>query len=380
MWPKENTAFLVIHGSGPHGPFQALDSFVRGFWKWLQADGDTSDMQCEHRLRRRDGSIESYMSIAPPGKASVDFFEYYWDPYMVRDITAGDVIDWLDEASAGAHFFYNQIMPEQAKCYQSLKIDLFKDGEFSRRGYRTILGPARFLARSKFLFTLFYGLTARHLDIWIGDIVKYTGSDVRGNCYETRQKMLSGAVRQLTSLLEDDHYNQVVVAGHSLGSVIAYDALNQINLDMNTKDGLSSTLSGKLRGLVTFGSPLDKTAFCFADRILGTEAFQSPAAQAACRSGPMLLPKQGIMSHLNGFRARSVPAARNIKDIRNPIEAKLDKVVWLNFFHQRDRVSGHLDAFRKVRNIECRVEAKKAHSAYWEWNDMYHHIVQECLQ
>lgn len=380
MWPKENTAFLVIHGSGPHQPFQALDSFVRGFWNWLQGDVDIADLQCEHKLKRRDGSIESYMSIAPPGKPSIDFFEYYWDPYMVRDITAGEVIDWLDEASAGARFFYRKVMPEAAECYRKLQIDLFKDGEFSSRGYRAILGPFRFLARAKFLFTPFYGYVTKNLDIWIGDIVKYTASDVRGSSYETRQKMLSGAVTELTSLLNDDYYGQVIVAGHSLGSVIAYDSLNQMNLDMNTTGGLSDSFSGKLRGLVTFGSPLDKTAFCFANRVLHLEALQSPGAPAGSKPGSMLLPQQGIMSHLYGFRARSMPATGDMKDIHDPVECKLDKVVWLNFHHLRDRISGHLDAYRGVRNIECKAKDKKAHSSYWNWSGMYENIAKEFLK
>jgi len=57
-------------------------------------------------------------------------------------------------------------------------------------------------------------------------------------------------------------YDQVVLAGHSLGSVITYDALNAtLNVD--------DTLNGRLRvaertgSLLTFGSPLDKTAFLF---------------------------------------------------------------------------------------------------------------------
>lgn len=35
MWPKLNTAFVVIHGAGSHRPFETLDKFVRGFWNVL---------------------------------------------------------------------------------------------------------------------------------------------------------------------------------------------------------------------------------------------------------------------------------------------------------------------------------------------------------
>jgi len=57
-------------------------------------------------------------------------------------------------------------------------------------------------------------------------------------------------------------YEKILMVGHSLGSVLAYDTLNgMINLD--------SVLAGshrvveRTRALITFGSPLDKTAFLF---------------------------------------------------------------------------------------------------------------------
>jgi hypothetical protein len=59
-------------------------------------------------------------------------------------------------------------------------------------------------------------------------------------------------------------YEKVIVVGHSLGSVLAYDTLNAlINLDNVSSDGQKRDVVGRTRALVTFGSPLDKTAFIF---------------------------------------------------------------------------------------------------------------------
>jgi hypothetical protein len=57
-------------------------------------------------------------------------------------------------------------------------------------------------------------------------------------------------------------YSHVAIVGHSLGSVIAYDTLNRLMLD----DWLAKNALGiaeRTKTMVTFGSPLNKTAFLF---------------------------------------------------------------------------------------------------------------------
>lgn len=57
-------------------------------------------------------------------------------------------------------------------------------------------------------------------------------------------------------------YDEIAVVGHSLGSVIAYDTMNRLMLD----DWLSGNhlgIANRTNSMVTFGSPLNKTAFFF---------------------------------------------------------------------------------------------------------------------
>jgi hypothetical protein len=59
-------------------------------------------------------------------------------------------------------------------------------------------------------------------------------------------------------------YERIVFAGHSLGSVLAYDTLNAIiNLDLTSATPGSRRVVERTTNLITFGSPLDKTAFLF---------------------------------------------------------------------------------------------------------------------
>jgi hypothetical protein len=62
----------------------------------------------------------------------------------------------------------------------------------------------------------------------------------------------------------DPKYKRIIVVGHSLGSVLAYDTLNALmNLDNVSSDDQKRDVVQRTRGLITFGSPLDKTAFIF---------------------------------------------------------------------------------------------------------------------
>lgn len=64
-------------------------------------------------------------------------------------------------------------------------------------------------------------------------------------------------------------YDEVIVVGHSLGSVLAYDTLNDaINRDTHDNGWGPEASEGyrvvdRTKLLLTFGSPLDKTAFVF---------------------------------------------------------------------------------------------------------------------
>jgi len=89
-------------------------------------------------------------------------------------------------------------------------------------------------------------------------------------------------------------YDHVYVVGHSLGSVLAYDTLNDaINRDVHEHGWGAGSPEGAFRVvrrtklLLTFGSPLDKTAFVF--RTQKTETDFSVREALASAQQPMIL-------------------------------------------------------------------------------------------
>jgi hypothetical protein len=57
-------------------------------------------------------------------------------------------------------------------------------------------------------------------------------------------------------------YDRLVIVGHSLGSVVAYDTLNAMIVADNHANK-ERKVAERTSMLLTFGSPLDKTAYVF---------------------------------------------------------------------------------------------------------------------
>ncbi|HEX4074481.1 MAG TPA: hypothetical protein VHX49_03685 [Candidatus Acidoferrales bacterium] len=155
-------------------------------------------------------------------------------------------------------------------------------------------------------------------------------------------------------------YNQVAIVGHSLGSVIAYDTLNRLMLD----DWLSNNhlgIANRTNSLITFGSPLEKTAFFFT--IQGKDSLRIRERLAAT--------VQPLIQSYRMFR----------------------KFPWINIYSRNDIVSGKLEFYdlprmqkpseippRAVHNLVDKDACVPlvAHVDYWKnpllWTNLYNHI------
>jgi pimeloyl-ACP methyl ester carboxylesterase len=113
------------------------------------------------------------------------------------------------------------------------------------------------------------------------------------------------------------HYSKIVVVGHSLGSVLAYDTLNAlINMDNVSAHHDRRDVVARTRALITFGSPLDKTAFIF--RMQARNDQEWIREQLAASAQPLIV---------------------SYKDYR---PASFD---WVNIWSRLDIVSGELNYY-----------------------------------
>jgi|KBSMisStaDraftv2_1062788.scaffolds.fasta_scaffold00400_4 hypothetical protein len=170
---------------------------------------------------------------------------------------------------------------------------------------------------------------------YVGDVAAYVASN-KVDCFdELRAKIKQMAKASLSAVYgakshnsEGFEYEKVCVVGHSLGSVIAYDTLNRAIADdqlatqrdpktgQKFEDGPAQIVK-RTPVLLTFGSPLDKTAFFFS--IMGKTT-----------------------RHIREQLAAVVQPLIENDRIR-------ERIRWVNVFSPSDIVSGSLDFYELPR-------------------------------
>ena len=232
---------------------------------------------------------------------------------------------------------------------------------------------------------------------YIGDLAVYVNTSELAANYAARAQILdecTGALSEILRELKDPanptagyRYDRVLIAAHSLGSVIAYDMINEL-LDRCRSDRSASQNAlqpedlDKLHGLVTFGCPLNKIFYFFREKL--------PPAQALRRQ---------ILDLLHGFRVvdslRSYPpgpgTAGGPMSVNNDprwvmAQDQLESGFrWINAWSVPDPVSGRL-AFYDLQGDENQRRFRygvwrfgKAHMMYWTDPDFYQFIRERLL-
>ena len=208
---------------------------------------------------------------------------------------------------------------------------------------------------------------------FVGDVAVYVNADAKAKNYAVRCAILKGATTAITRILKDQErgYDQVIVAGHSLGSVIAYDSLNELmnrcqrgnatdQVIYATPDQIVGTQPpaaaihradlDKIKGLVTFGSPLDKVHYFFRDFVPDSQSVRSQ-----------------ILAFLESFRTLGPGRNYGIYRVQPYVANQLNNVMWLNGWSKEDPVSGMLHFYAPViRRQFSYLIPIYAHLSYWE--------------
>jgi hypothetical protein len=205
------------------------------------------------------------------------------------------------------------------------------------------------------LFLALEAFAARYFIIeFVGDVAAYISPYKDSKFDELRQKIQTVGLTMGKVVYgfgpaapNVPFYRKVVMVGHSLGSVLAYDTLNaMINLDNVSAPANQRAVAQRTSALITFGSPLDKTAFIFR---------MQPNNE-----------KDWIREHL----AASVqPLILSYRDFRLPTFS------WTNLWSRMDVVSGSLEYYDAVPfSHPLHVQNKRdpqawvpllAHTQYW---------------
>lgn len=161
-----------------------------------------------------------------------------------------------------------------------------------------------------------------------GDVAAYISPHTLDRFNELRKEIKECVRRQVHAVYAlREHgrlvYDKVYVVGHSLGSVVVYDALNQMIVqdEMTKREILGGSSDARSRLLhvlertkllLTFGSPLDKTAFLF-----------------ALQGGQTSETREALASEVQPL-------------IQNPAFRSFP---WVNLYSPQDIISGELDFY-----------------------------------
>jgi hypothetical protein len=227
---------------------------------------------------------------------------------------------------------------------------------------RVFPGWVHFLANPAWVwpFLILFSAKVREIMVqYVGDVAIYVRPNqldrfdaVRTEIKEAARSVVSAlftsyALKADPGAASEFQYDKIALVGHSLGSVIAYDTLNRLMLD-DWLCGGALQVAERTETMVTFGSPLNKTAFLFT--IEGKDTLHIRERLAASVQ-PLIM---------------SYPKFRKLK--------------WINVYSRNDIVSGDLKFYDlpgyqddpvpavAVQNIKDRDAAVPlvAHVAYWK--------------
>lgn len=217
-------AVLVIHGIGEQKPMETLRSFVAAVLPGEGVFSKPDTISLSYELRRLTTKLKT--------RQVTDFFELYWAD-KVEGTVFRHVFQWL----RGLLFRSPARVPAHLRALWVVTwlllivIAGLVTAVYSARGaglidsktaaYWALLGPL--------VLAVPHGILMYHL----GDAARYLSPTPQN--VATRRAIREAGVDVLRRLHSDGKYDRIVLVGHSLGSVIAYDILCYYWAEVNTK-------------------------------------------------------------------------------------------------------------------------------------------------
>ena len=309
--PTPRTAVLIFHGMGKQLRFQSLNDVAAMLAKECESRWETSPLIQTGQVKAGDDWLsraELTLKDDTGKNREIHLYEAYWAPLTEGKVTARDVTRFLYTAAwqgmrnslsegfdrwmfGGRQRFRYPISTLVGIIAAFLLISgmwgayavvvvsavgfftrLFQSPAFSA-GQPALESVSRAWAMIDATAVLWLALlmiawSMRRLYVqYVGDVAAYVSSHDVSKFNEIRNAIQNAACKATSAVYQAQQsgqqtYDKVIVVAHSLGSLIAYDALNRLINEELAETG-STTIPGRTKLFLTFGSPLDKIAFIF---------------------------------------------------------------------------------------------------------------------
>ena len=320
-------AMIICHGMGQQVAFETLDCVAKSLLGAEKAArgaertagstpaADVPAAQVNVKIVRLGSEQLPRAELTvttPAGPREVHLYEAYWAPLTEGKVTALDVTRFLFDAwlrgmkFAAAGRFSRFIFGKDREFAIPRSSGVKLMGAFLGVALVWLAFLAIWLAAPVWIganalrgawgaggvvtavlgWTVAAYLSLRGREIYFqyaGDVAAYVSSHKVNRFYEVRSAVkkvgqdLARAVYGARAADGGEEYAEVYVVGHSLGSVVAYDTLNaMLNEERLGAGGLR--VRERTPMLLTFGSPLNKTAFIFRTQLKDAPVREALAA------------------------------------------------------------------------------------------------------
>jgi hypothetical protein len=224
---------------------------------------------------------------------------------------------------------------------------------------------------------------------YVGDVAVYVNASELAKNFVARSEILDECTATLTGILKaklrpadplsSPAFDQVYVAAHSLGSVIAYDTINTLLDRARTACSDPAQIQAadldRLQGMVTFGSPLNKIFYFFREQIDPRQVLRSQTLD--------LLHSFRVLSNL-----KQSGGAWQFQPITNDDWNEADRYLdhnfrWINAYSIEDPVSGRLifyDLQDELNQEQYNLYPPViAHLSYWKDPNFYTFVRRRLL-
>ena len=234
---QKKTALVLIHGMGEQRPMETLWGFVEAVWT---TDPHLTGDHNRAIYSKPDALIDSFelrrvttRHARPKGGTSkrVDFFEMYWADLMTGNTVQSFTRWWtgllIRKPSSVPARLVGPWLAGLASLALTTALLLAAAAAASKNPLVSpwfAKAPAWTLGVLATFSAAFSLVAARWLAPVAGDAARYLSPDPDN--VAARQKIRQAGVELIEKLTQSRRYDRIIVVGHSLGAVIAYDVLN----------------------------------------------------------------------------------------------------------------------------------------------------------
>ena len=297
-------AVLVFHGMGQQVRFETISMVAGAIRDEARAQGGTTKDLAVHLSRVEDQFLaraEIAWEDARGRSHEVHVYEAYWAPLTEGLVSYRDTLKFMFQAAWNG-LWYSR--PFGSRIFQRWMFGAPQDLPIGAFAFPALIAMVAILLLQVGIIALVSLRVAQWLNgtmplpawngwlaLWVASIaeafavryflVQYVGdvgayiSPYKSSKFDDVRKRIQKVGLDIGKVIYGvdpagdkgyPDYSRILMVGHSLGSVIAYDTLNAlVNMEsINTENmGTGKPVLARTPALITFGSPLDKTAFIF---------------------------------------------------------------------------------------------------------------------